>query len=162
MSVNTKKVRGRRKVSYGTYDDLLADLATLASGPTEVLGNWSFAQICRHLAVALNGSIDGVPFRASLPMRIMATLLMKKRFLTKTLPAGFQIPVTAKAIVEPGDSVELQEQLTALREAIERVKTDKTRARHPFFDELTTEQWDQFNLRHAELHMSFVRPAVGQ
>lgn len=38
-------------------------------------------------------------------------------------------------------------------------KSDPSRALHPWFDELSTGEWDQFNLRHAELHMSFVHPA---
>ncbi len=84
---------------------------------------------------------------------------MKKTFLSETLPAGFKIPGNAKQAMEPEPSVELEVQLSALRDAIERAKSDKTRAMHPFFAELTIDQWDQFNLRHAELHMSFVKQA---
>ena len=92
MTVNAKQVNGRRTLRYETYEDLLADVNELASGETDVVGNWSLAQVCKHLAEAFNGCIDGVSFRAPWPMRVMAKLLMKKRFLSATIPAGFQIP----------------------------------------------------------------------
>ncbi len=159
MAVNTKRATGRRQLRYDSYDDLLADLDALTTGEPEVVGNWSPAQICKHLAAAFNGCIDGVSFRANWPTRVIAKSFLKNKFLNKSLPAGFKIPGTAKKQFEPEQSLDLNEQAAALRKAIARVKSDKTRAAHPFFDQLSAEQWDQFNLRHAELHMSFVRPA---
>ncbi len=159
MTVNTKQAEGRRSVTYNSYDDLAADLDSLLSGEIEMVGNWSLAQICYHLAAALNGCIDGTSFRAPWPMRVMGKLFMKNKFLNQALPAGFQIPASATKQFAPDASVDLQEQADALRQAIERVKSDKTRARHPFFDQLTTDEWDRFNLRHAEMHMSFAKPA---
>ena len=89
----------------------------------------------------------------------MGRLFMKNKFLTQAVPAGFQIPGNAKKQFEPEESADLQEQLTALREAIERVKNDKTRVPHPVFAQLSADEWDQFNVRHAEMHMSFIKPA---
>ena len=160
MTVNTKSVAGRRKLSYQSYDDLLADLDALAAGQTEVVGNWSFAQICRHLAAALNSCIDGISFTAPWPFRIMG-IFMKKRFLTRPVPAGFKIPAKAKHQFDPEATVDLDEQLDALRQAVERVKTDKSRTTHPMFGEMTSDEWDQFNLRHAEMHLSFAVPVEG-
>lgn len=37
-------------------------------------------------------------------------------------------------------------------------KTDRNRSEHVMFKDMTTEEWDQFNLRHAEMHMSFIQP----
>lgn len=159
MAVKTKEVTNRRELRYASYDELLDDLDALTAGETEVLGNWSLAQICRHLASAFNSSIDGVSFRASWHVRVLAKTFLKKRFLHQKLSPGFKIPGSAKKQFEPEESLDLNEQAEALREAIGRVKSDKSRAQHPFFDQLSTQQWDQFNLRHAELHMSFVKPS---
>lgn len=160
MTVDTKKVGIRRNLHFDSYDDLLADVNTLADGEVEAVGNWSLAQVCKHLAEALNGSIDGVPFRAPWAMRTFAKIFLKKKFLSATLPAGFKIPAPAKQRFQPDESVELDAQLQALRQAVDRVKTESKRAIHPFFDELSREDWDRFNLRHAELHLSFIRPAT--
>ena len=158
MTVNTKSVTDRRKLSYGSYDDLIADVDALAAGQTEVVGNWSFAQVCKHLAASMNACIDGVPFKAPWPFRLVG-FLMKKRFLSKPVPPGFQIPTSGKNQFEPDETIDLQTQLAELHKAIERVKHDKTRAEHPILGKMSSDEWDQFNLRHAELHLSFVRPS---
>ncbi len=158
MTVQTKSVAGRRTVSYQSYDDLLADAEEMAHGVVQTLGNWSLGQIFKHLAAAMEGSIDGIPFQMPLLMRLMAPLL-KRKFLTKPLPSGFQIASNARAAMEPDATVSTAEALDALRYAVSRCQSETDRAAHPLFGRLSREEWDQFNLRHAEMHMSFVAPA---
>ena len=102
-----------------------------------------------------------MPFTAPLPLRIIGKLFLKSKFLNKTLPAGFDIPKSAEAEArfQPNESVVVDEELEGLRRAIDRCKLESERATHPLFGQLTRDQWDKFNLRHAELHMSFVKPA---
>jgi len=152
MTVDTKHAPGRRDLHYDSFDELLADAEQLASGPHKTIGNWTYGQILTHLAEGMRSTIDGFAFRAPLPMRIMAKLFMKKRFLSKTLPAGFKTP---KEFPQP-DDVPVDEGLDKLREVIERLKTTDQRAFHPFLGKLTRDESDRFQLRHAELHMSFV------
>jgi len=158
MTVNTKSVAGRRTVSYQNYDELLADAESLAGQEVETLGNWSYPQIVDHIAIALEGSIDGLPFRAPWPMRVICKLFLKRKFLDETLSPGFQIPASAKAKVYPQESKTLEAAMDHLRHAIERCKNEPERALHGALDELSTEEWDRFSLRHAEMHMSFARP----
>ncbi len=155
--INTKNVKGRRRVHYDTYDDALADAEQLASGEVRTLGNWSYGQILRHLAMAVDTMIDGAPFRIPKPVQFMMRLLMKKRMLRETLSPGFRLPKRASALVPPDTSVE--EGLQMLRTAIERLSTESKRAPHAGFGVMTPEEWDQFQLRHFEMHMSFVLPA---
>lgn len=152
MTVDTKKVAGRRAVRYESYDDLLADAERLASGKTRALGNWTQGQIYRHLAMGLDSSIDGVDFTLPAPLRWVMRLLMKKKFTTQALPPGFKS--TAKFI--PDAEVSLEDALADLRRAIKRQQTESKRIDHPAFGKFTREEWDQFNLRHAEMHMSFL------
>lgn len=148
----------RRSVSYQDYDNLLSDAEKLTRGDVNTVGNWSFAQILEHLSAALNSSIDGVPFSVPFPIRIMGKLFMKSKLLNKTLPPGFKIPKAAAARFQPDGAVSIQDAIDHLRHAVERCKTEPSRASHPLLGQLTREEWDQFNLRHAELHMSFVLP----
>ncbi len=154
MSVNTKEVKDRREIRYANLDELLAEAQRLATGPHHVIGNWTYAQILDHLAEAFTGSIDGFSFKAPWPMRIVAGLFMKKKFLRDGLPAGFAVPPKAANLM-PGDVTE-EESLEKLRQAIERLKSTDQRSTHPFFGKLSREESDEFQLRHAELHMSFV------
>ena len=79
---------------------------------------------------------------------------LSRRFLTKGLPAGFKAP--AKFLP---DATSVDDGLTALKKAVARLHEDTTRALHPGFGSLTLDEWTQFHLRHAELHMSFLQDA---
>ena len=78
MPVDTAKVEGRRTVEYHSLDDVVADADRLTSGPLKTLGNWSAGQIFRHLATAVNGSIDG--FKSGFPwfIRVPAKLFQEE------------------------------------------------------------------------------------
>ena len=154
MTINTKKVSGRRDVRYESYADLLADAERVAAADNvQMLGNWSLGQIYKHLAMALDSSIDGVGFSLPAPARWLMTLLMKRRFLTKSVPAGFK---TTKEFT-PGET-SAEEGLSALRAAIARQDQQQGRCMHPAFGKLSDQEWMDFNLRHAEMHMSFAVP----
>ena len=75
----------------------------------------------------------------------------KKRFLTKPIPAGFKAP--GRFVPDPTD---VAPALDLLRKAIARQHEIAERAPHPALGDLSREDWDQFNLRHAEMHMSFI------
>ena len=151
MTINTKKVVGRRSVRYESLDDLLADAQRLASGNVRTLGNWSQGQICDHLATSLDSSIDGFDMSFPAPLRWMMSIFMKKKFLTKELPPGFKTPEKyLPAEISTADG------LAALAKAIVRQQSDPNRVPHPGFGKLSRDEWNQFHLRHAEMHMSFL------
>ena len=152
MTINTKRVQGRRTVSYKSIDDLLQDAEQLASSEVLQLGNWSLGQNLVHLAMTLNGSIDGFDFLLPAPVRWLMTLLMKKKYLQE-IPAGFK--TAAKYTPEPTSP---EAGLEALRAAAARLEKEPKRALHPAFGKLTLEEWNQFHLRHAEMHLSFIVP----
>jgi hypothetical protein len=155
--VNTKKVTGRRKLRFESYDEVLTDVERLAAGEIRSLGNWSFGQILKHLAVAVDSMIDGGPFNMPAPVKFLMNLIMKKRMLTRTLSPGFNLPKSAQALVPYDTSVE--EGLELFRVAIDRLKNETIRAPHGAFGVLSPSEWDQFQLRHCEMHLSFVVPA---
>jgi len=158
MAVETKKVADRRKLHYDTLDDLVADAEQLAAGQPEMLGNWSLDQIFGHLAFGMNSSIDGFFFSLPRPIQPIIKLFLKKRFLEGPIKPGFKIPAKSAAAAIPKPST-VEEKLNDLRAAVDRIKTETKRARHPGLGVITLDEWTRFHLRHAELHMSFARPA---
>lgn len=158
MSINTKTVAGRRELRFNTFDDLLAEAERLAGGEVKMLGNWSLAQIFSHLAAGVNSTMDGTTFKAPFFMRLMAPF-MKKKFISGGIPPGFKIPKEAQAQFLPADDVETEAALGALRKAIERFKSAERLAAHPLCGKLTKQETEQFQLRHAEMHLSFAVPA---
>jgi hypothetical protein len=88
---------------------------------------------------------------------MLASMLFKNKFLTQGMPSGFKIPRKMKRL-EPTD-MPVEDALTQLATAIERYQANPKRASHPLFGQFTSDESDQFQLRHAELHMSFIVPA---
>lgn len=152
MEIKTNKVKGRRTVQYDSLDDLYADAQRLAGADTRALGNWSQGQIYEHLARALDSSIDGIRISMPAPVRWAMSMFFKRRFLKKAIPPGFTAP--AKQLIPEETSVE--DGLASLQTAIERQKAEPLRAPHPVFGNIGRDGWDDFNLRHAEMHMSFL------
>jgi hypothetical protein len=52
----------RRKLDFARLDDIVPDVERLLAGHRTV-GNWSLAQMCRHLSDEFRYSIDGFPTR---------------------------------------------------------------------------------------------------
>ena len=153
--INTKKVKGRREVRYQSLDDFLADAEHFATANVQQLGNWSPGQIYEHLSRSMKSSIEGFPSSLPAPVRFLLSMFMKQRMLTKSIPSGFKSPSYFVA-----NKISNEEGLASLRDTISRLKTDSTRAPHPGFGKISIEEWTQFHLRHAEMHMSFLKDAL--
>ena len=151
----------RRSVEYSTVAAFRADAEKLAAGQYETVGNWSFGQILLHLANAVNGSFDGYPFSLPWYMRIVRPFVVpfvKKSFLTQPMKPGFKLPKSAEQYL-PQPDVTTEEALSQLQATLNRFEKESPEAEHPFLGTLTPKEWVALHLRHAELHMSFVRPA---
>lgn len=157
MPVNTRKVVGRREVRFESYHDLLHDAERLAAGDARLLGNWSLGQIFAHLSRNMEMSIDGASFKAPLPVRVVARLFMKQRFLQRPMPPGFRLPASAAEMLV-AEATETEQGLAALRSSVLRLQSETERAAHPLLGELSLNEWDRLHMRHAELHLSFAIP----
>src|SRR5579871_5129950 len=154
MAVKTTKVVNRRQVRYGSLQGILRDAEQLSKREVHTLGNRSFGQILRHLAIAMNMAIDGSSLRAPWYMRMMARLF-KRKILSAPMTPGFNLPADAEALLWPPGDPSVAEGLEELRRAIRRLETESKREPSPFLGTLTHEEWNQLNRHHAELHMSF-------
>lgn len=158
MPVDTKKVTGRRAVSYGTLDEFMSDAESISAAESKTVGNWSIGQILWHLAASMDASIDGTKMKAPWLMMVILNLFMKNSMLTKPMRPGYKIPASGQDQFAPPESTTPEDGLAKLRTAIERQKSDLSRGPHMAFGEITREEWDKFHLRHAEMHMSFIVP----
>ncbi len=156
MTVDTRHVKDRRHLEFSSLDDIRAEVERLARGKIRALGNWSPGQVFEHLAIVMNASIDGFPFTAPLPMRVMARLF-KRRFLSRPMPPGFRLPGRAAPLLPP--PVSLEDGLAAIRRALDRQRTEPGRQPHAFFGPLTREEWDRVHCLHSAMHLGFLVPA---
>ncbi|MEQ8615133.1 MAG: DUF1569 domain-containing protein [Lacipirellulaceae bacterium] len=151
--VNTKEVK-RRELDYASLDEVLAEAEQAAAQNASTQGNWSLAMIFDHLAKTIDCSLDGFGFKAPFFFRI-AGPLMRKMFLGKPMPAGFQLSKEAAAVIGPSET-ETSAALDHLRTSIRRFQSSSEVAHHPFFGKMTYDEYDLLHRRHAGLHMSFI------
>lgn len=165
--VNTRKVSGRRKLRFESMAQLEAEIEWLATVEVTCLGNWSLGQIFSHLARVMLVAVGETKIQPPLISRLIGFVfrpLLKKWLLETGMPAGIShkgIPVVGRsqeASSQVADaSITTEEGLTELRNAIDRYKSAVDLCPHPLFGS-SREDWDRFNFRHAELHLSFVVP----
>ena len=151
----TAEKLARRHVHYDSLAELLDDARRINSSDTTTVGEWSQGQIFQHLGVTVDSSVNGFGFSAPWPMRFMLITFMKKKFLTKPLPAGFKVPAKLRKAI-PADATTTDEGLKLLEDAIQQFDAADSFAPHPFLNQLTRDEWIAFHLRHAELNMSFI------
>lgn len=155
MIVNTRRVQGRRELSFHTLSDVLYDVDQLASARSiRTLGNWSFPKLLNHLTMTMNSSIDGFPMKAPWLVRLLVPFL-KNGALKNPMRPGIKLPKANEATAFPGDE-SLDSALQGFRRAIARAQSERMEAPHPAFGPMTHDEWVQLHLRHAELHLSYV------
>jgi len=144
----------RRELDFRDFDALLADIQRLHEQGYEKAGQWNLGQICKHLSITMEMSLEGFPFKGPWLFRKVIGPFVKPRFFrSRKIKPGLPAPPTM--VAEP-DSDEGQ--------AIEQLKQITTRVRehrgefqpHPFFEYLSPEQWLQLHLIHAAHHLSFL------
>lgn len=154
MPVDVKQVPGRRRLRFTALDEIVHDAERLvAAENVRTLGNWPLDRLLTHLAIAVDGSIDGISGQAPGMIRLLGPLL-KRWVLKRGMSPGFRLPKQLEAVAFPAGSSP-DEALRKLRSAVARTETERMTARHPVFGKLSHAEWEQFHLRHAELHLSF-------
>ncbi len=146
----------RRTVRYSTLPEVVQDAEHLL-GNHHTVGNWSFGQICQHLAKSMDATIDGFGFKAPWWARWFIAPFVKNSFFIKPMNPGFKLPKAGAALL-PDDSVTGEDGLRQLNAAVERLSHETPTAPHPFFGKLASEEIIQLPLRHCEMHMSFIVP----
>lgn len=162
QGVNTARTE-RRNLRFATIDDVLADMdrivAAERAGMLRCTGNWAAGQVFSHVAAWIQYAYEGYPLsRQSWILRLLLRWMLPS-ILKKGMPAGGRIP---KA---PGGTYGAESLPTAvaadrLRAALRRLANrEPALYDSPAFGRLSDEERIELNLRHAELHFSFLHPS---
>jgi hypothetical protein len=157
--IDTRRVSDRRRLRFETIDAMLADADALAAaerdGQLVQMGNWTLGTAINHLAVWAEFAFTGTPLTPPWYVRAVSRLL-KKRFLTKGLSAGVNIPgIDGGTLGTEPTPTDLG--LPRLHEAMDRLRRETPEKPNALFGPLTREEWTALQLRHAELHLSFFK-----
>ena len=147
----------RRTLAFHDLRELLPEVRGLIPAHRTV-GQWTLAQVCRHLADTINGSMDGFDLRRHRFKRFF----LSKRLLRYTFRHGIPPGYTIDPKLTPPPHVKLDETMLALERAVVRFRLHRGRLRaHPLFGDLSREMWDRLHCFHSAHHLSFVIPTAG-
>ena len=148
-----------RTVRFRELHEIIDDCERLAAAECTLLGNWSLAQIVRHLAQGIDCSFEGFGFQVNWFQRTFLGRLKLLWVLKFGMPRGVRLPESAMRLLPMSDP-DLAAALDHLRASIRRLETEIPTHRHPMFGRLTHDEARRLTLRHAELHLSYVVPTV--
>ena len=105
----------RRALAFDTFQQVLAEIAEVRKAH-RTTGNWTLAQVCKHLADSVNGSIDGFDLRQH---RIKRTLF-KRPLLWYTFRWGIPREYTVDPALTPPREIDIEAALVELTPSIQR------------------------------------------
>jgi Protein of unknown function (DUF1569) len=150
-----------RKLDFRSISDLEKDLddleKTCQMGTVHKTGDWSPGPICHHVGKFFHFALDGFDGPAPLPVRIIATILFKKKALGPgPMPAGIKLPAKASYML-PDPDISDADGIAFLRDQIARMNNGEQFTHpSPIFGKLTHDQWMTIQLKHAALHLGFL------
>lgn len=159
--VDTRTSSGYRILRFDSIDECISDVkqivAASEAGTLDATGNWTPGQIMTHLANWIQYPYVGFPI-APPPFFVRWMLRIRlRRILKGRMPRGVRIPGVAGGTVGMED-VDTAEAARRLLAALARLKTDEgTKFDSPAFGAMSHQDRIALNLRHAELHLGFLR-----
>ncbi|CAN5383242.1 hypothetical protein BH10PLA1_BH10PLA1_08970 [soil metagenome] len=149
----------RRTLRFDSIDEAFADAESLAAaeqaGTLRTCGQWTLGQALGHLAAWVDYGFNGAPVKIPFFIPWIARPF-RKLILSRTLPAGKNIPTVAGGTLAK-DVISTEEGLVRFRKSFGRLKTESPSLSHLLLGRLNHDEWIVLNLRHAELHLSFMR-----
>ncbi len=159
-AVNTKQVAGRRQLRFASIDEAVRDIDQLVDaerrGELRAIGNWTPGQIFNHLAAWIDYAYEGYPVKP--PPFFIRWIL--KATLSRTLKKGLPVAVKIPGVPQGTTGMDPAETAVAaqrLKKSFARLKSNEPAKFHsPAFGEMSHANRIELNLRHAELHLSFL------
>lgn len=144
-----------RSLQFETLGAAVDDARQLLASGYVGQGNWSLGQICRHLVLVQDPSIDGYPAWMSLfaPLRPLMRRWLMPKLLGSDSPRGIR---TAPMFVPP-DSLDDAAEVEAFSASAERLINHAGEfAPHPAFGRMPRDRILEIHTAHAAHHLRFL------
>lgn len=160
MTIDTRRLTERRRLSFASAEDVLAEIDRLCAashdGRLRMLGNWTLAQMCDHLARLIGMGYGEVSVSAPWIVRVLGPMIVGRRWIERGFPSGMPLKGGAAALL-PAEDPPLDASAACLRRALARIsRNEPMTAVSPLLGRLSPEDWRQLQLRHCEHHLSYV------
>ncbi|WP_145209152.1 DUF1569 domain-containing protein [Planctomycetes bacterium TBK1r] len=159
FSPNQQGTAALRQLRFRTLDEAVDDAQRLLASGYQRHGNWTLGQICQHLRVVQDPSLDGYPFWMSLfaPLRPLVRRLLLPKILADDSPVG----IKTSRIFVPAAEVDDAEEVSLFCESVGRLKAHKGAFYpHPGFGRLDAKMLERVHSAHAAHHLRFLSPTT--
>ena len=155
MAVNTAKVGGRRKLDFGSYQEMLADADRVGSGPVKVSVTgrrvrssniWRSSTTDRSMASTARPRADPGAGKAH-----------EEQASERPDAGGIKLPKATAIISSTPVKPTSRRAWLPCTQPWPGWSRSRTSPR-PVFGPVTREEWDRIHLKHASLHLSFLIP----
>lgn len=158
--INTK-TSARRALQFSSVDQVLSDIdnivAAAHAGTLQQVGNWKPGQVMAHLAAWIEYGYDGYPMKTAWMIRMILRLMLPG-ILKNGMKPGVKIPGVSNGTTGQDDQP-LDQAAERLKKAFIRLNSgEQCPYDSPGFGAMSHEDRIRLNLRHAELHLSFLKP----
>src|SRR5262245_46095128 len=148
----------RRKLDFHDFGTPVLEIERLHRFGYRKAGNWDLRQMCEHLALVMEGTLDGFAFApwSFVWRRIFGPIAIRYTVWTRGMKQGLQCPAPSFAPRPQGDVTEAVERC---KRAFQRVAVHQGEFHaHPVLGYIKPEDWRQIHLIHAAHHLSFLVP----
>ncbi|MEO1529092.1 MAG: DUF1569 domain-containing protein [Planctomycetota bacterium] len=148
----------RRTLRLADLESAVEEVERVLASGYERRGNWSLGQICRHLRLTQDASIDGYPRWMSLfaPVRPLFRVLLLPRLLDGNSMAGLPTVSIYVPSEDSEDAIEVDEYKRSVKRFWEHKGTFHP---HPGFGIRERDSLDRFHAAHAAHHLGFLKPS---
>jgi hypothetical protein len=147
----------RRALHFDDVNQVMPEVDLLLRGYSRG-GNWTLAQVCHHLALILQGTVEGWRWRMPwIFRRTVGAIAIRRIFSSGKMPEGIKLNKELKLM--PESNLNDRAEAEFLRSAL-RVYGNSPGPfpEHPYFGLLTRSQWDRLHAIHCAHHLSFLWP----
>lgn len=146
-----------RQLCFTDLDSAVAEAESLLASGYSPRGKWSLGQVCRHLRLVQDPSVDGYPRWMSLfaPLRPIMRRLLLARILRGDSPKG----IPTSPVFAPPLGVDDATEVAALVASVARFQDHKgDYYPHPGFGRLDRQALAEVHAAHAAHHLRFLEP----
>lgn len=153
----TKDGSDLRTLSFRGLNEAMDDVRNLLDVGYFKHGNWTLGQICRHLRLVQDPSLDGYPKWMSLFAFLRP--LMRRILLPKALGPNPPRGIRTMGMYEPGDPTDDRQEVDRFIASCERFMAHSGNYHiHPAFGRLNRNDLEQVHAAHASHHLRFLEP----
>lgn len=148
----------RRELTLKNLDDAVLECRRLLATGYQSTGKWTLAQMCNHLRLTMQASMQGYPAWMTILGLPLRPLL--RRFALPRLLAGNSINgVRTAGMFVPLDNLDDATELDQFEKCVCEFKQSSGPLHaHPGFGRMSHEEFNQFHAAHAAHHLSFLAP----